>query len=53
MNPLGSHPRRGSGRPRETGAPGNASPAQEADRPVPDDEEQPLSCETSHLLLMN
>ncbi len=52
-NPPGSHPRHGSGRPRETGASRNASPAQEADWSVPDDEEQPLSCETSHLLLRN
>lgn len=33
--------------PWETGAPRNASPAQEADRSVPDDEEQPVPCENS------
>lgn len=36
--PTGAHPRRGSGRAREAGAPGDASAAQEAGGPVPHDE---------------
>lgn len=36
---AGSHPRGGAGRPREAGAPGDASPAQEARRPVSHDED--------------
>lgn len=39
---TGPHPRSRPGRAREAGAPRNAPSAQEADRSVPDDEEQPL-----------
>lgn len=41
-SPAGSRARSRPGCAREAGAPRNASPAQETDRSVPDDEEQPL-----------
>lgn len=36
---AGAHSGGGAGRPREAGAPGDASPAQEARGPVPHDED--------------